>query len=570
MREYGSVWVGKRDDEMNRVQHYWATEAGAAMRTSTPTHPRTHTLTHSRTPSPLPAILALLLSLAACPWAGAAEQKDDALQTQGRLLTEERRQGNVRRQLSGVVRKIDLLMLDLASNDLYQEGGGEHVTGLNLKLAALNTNHVPKAEAYLRLARQDATNALPYVEKADQEVGVIVRELDTLLKEMGLTLTEDALLAQLRSIIKTEDLLRRETAEWGKRLLMAPEGAGQRNAKLVQAQNTVLDQVTIFVQRLTESVGKEADAARRRRFAAAAATMQRGRPESALQAAAREIEAGQPINGVEQQDLALKILRAAEDALSGQITDDMTIVREVMEHLRQILKDEQQLQQEVKQANAQQFQERHFKMQARQADIGKDLANCNGQASKTPAAFAVRQAQSAMNEAQKDLGKSRQDPAIVQQEEAIASLMAAIEALTAISALPPPVLADLPEYPWQVQVLSTNAPVDDAEELVELDPTLSKKIRDMGDVIEGGGKVPTGPMPPTPPSPNASSPPEKNTPAPPQPGDADSRGKAVALSPEQINALERRNRAAVFQKYVNRLPKEFRQQVSDYYEVLAE
>ena len=53
-------------------------------------------------------------------------------------------------------------------------------------------------------------------------------------------------------------------------------------------------------------------------------------------------------------------------------------------------------------------------------------------------------------------------------------------------------------------------------------------------------------------------------------GGSDARGKAVALSPEQISAMERKNRAAVFQKYVNRLPQEFRQQVSDYYEVLAE
>jgi len=332
----------------------------------------------------------------------------------------------------------------------------------------------------------------------------------------------------------------------------------------------VLQQLTIFTERLKESVGKETDAARRRRFASAGAALQKGRPDAAMQVAARAIETGQPIDSVEQQDLALKALYAAAEAMAGQITDDMTIVREVLEHLRAILKDEQQLQQEVKQANAQQFQEWHFKMQARQTDIGKDLADCSAQASKTPAGFAVRKALEAMKEAQKELGKSRQEPAIVQQEEAIASLMAAIEALVAVSALPPIELADMPDYPWQVQLLTTNAPADDAEELLELDPTLSKKLRDMGDVVEGAGKVPSGPMPPSPPSPNKANPSEKSPPQQQQAGDSEGRGKAVALSPEQINALERRSRAAVFQKYVNRLPKEFRQQVSDYYEVLAE
>jgi len=508
--------------------------------------------------------------LALTSWTGLAGQPDDVLQTQGRLLTEERRQGNVRRQLSSVVRKIDMLMLDLASNDLYREGGGEHVTGLNLKLAALNTNHVPKVETYLRLARQDTTNALPHIEDADREVGIVVRDLDALLKEMGMTLTEDALLTQLRSIIKAEELLRRETAEWGKRVLIAPEGTGQVSAKLAQAQNTVLQQVTTFIQRLTDSVGKETDAARRRRFGFAAAALQKGRPDAAMQAATREIETGQPINSVEQQDLALKALRAAAEALAGQITDDMATVRDVMEHLRQILKDQQQLQQEVKKANAQQFQERHFQMQARQTDIGKDLLQCSAQATKTMAAFAVRKAQDAMKEAQTALGKIRQEPALAQQEEAIVDLQAAIEALNAISALPVSALPDMPDYPWKVQILTTNVAASDLEELNDLNSLPSKKIVDRGDIVEGiPGKV--GPaMPSAPTSVGSPGILDKHHAFMTEGVAADLHGKAVALSPEQINALERRSRAAVFQNYANRLPKEFRQQVSDYYEVLAE
>jgi hypothetical protein len=93
----------------------------------------------------------------------------------------------------------------------------------------------------------------------------------------------------------------------------------------------------------------------------------------------------------------------------------------------------------------------------------------------------------------------------------------------------------------------------------------------MGDVVEGAGKVPSGPMPSTPPKPSSEAPStlDKHHGGKTD-GVADLHGKAVALSPEQINALERRSRAAVFQNYANRLPKEFRQQVSDYYEVLAE
>ncbi|GEM_PF-1812646 len=499
-----------------------------------------------------------------------AGQEADLLQTRGRLLTEERRQGNVRRELSGVVRRIDLLMMDLTSNDLFPEGGGERVTQLNRSLTAVNTNHVPRAEEHLKLARQDPTNAMPHIENADLEVGIVVQELEGLLKDMGLILTDEVLLAQIRSIIRTEELLRRETGEWGKQLYVAPERTGQTQTKLVQAQNAVLKQVEIFLQRLLEAVEKETDAAGRRRFEFAVAAFRSGRPEAALQEAAREIETGKPIGGVEQQDLALKALRTVAEALAGQITDDMATVRDVMEHLRQILKDQQHLQRDVRQTNAQQFQERHFQMQARQIEIGKDLLQCSAQAAKTVAAFAVRKAQKAMKEAQTALGKIQQEPAIVQQEEAIVDLQAAIEALSAISALPAVALPDMPEYPWKVQVLTTNVVAGDLEELIDLNTLPSKKIVDIGDIVEGTpGKDPSHPVPSAP-SPSSSPPPTSSPPPMADGSSSDLRGKAVALSPEQINALERRNRAAVFQNYVNRLPKEFRQQVSDYYEVLAE
>jgi len=494
-------------------------------------------------------------------------QDADFLQTRGRLLTEERRQGIVRRELSGVVRRINLLMIDLTSNDLFSEGGGERVIELNRTLAAVNTNHVPRAEDALKLARQDPVNALPHIEHADLEIGMIVRELDGLLKDMGLTLTDDVLLAQLRSIIKTEELIRRETGEWGKQLYIDPERTGLTQPKLIQAQHAVLKQMELFLQQLVAAVGQELDAARRRRFEAAVTAFRIGRPDAAMQEAARAIEASKPISGVEQQDLALKALRTAAEALAGQITDDMATVRDVMEHLRQILKAQQDLQQEVSQANAQQFQERHFQMQARQADIGKDLLQCSAQAVKTPAAFAVRKAQDAMKAAQTDFGKSRQEPAIMQQEEAIVCLMAAIEALNAIRALPPIALPEMPEYPWEVQVVSTNVTTGDIEELTDLNKVPSGKLMDMGDIIEGGGGDATQPIPSAPSS--ASSPPAGAASAV-AGSSSDLRGKAVALSPEQIHALERRNRAAVFQNYVNRLPQEFRQQVSDYYEVLAE
>ncbi|MAH13527.1 MAG: hypothetical protein CMO33_07260 [Verrucomicrobia bacterium] len=48
------------------------------------------------------------------------------------------------------------------------------------------------------------------------------------------------------------------------------------------------------------------------------------------------------------------------------------------------------------------------------------------------------------------------------------------------------------------------------------------------------------------------------------------RGNEVERTRMSVNSLERRRRAAALQKYIQQLPPEYRKQVSDYYEILAE
>ena len=49
-----------------------------------------------------------------------------------------------------------------------------------------------------------------------------------------------------------------------------------------------------------------------------------------------------------------------------------------------------------------------------------------------------------------------------------------------------------------------------------------------------------------------------------------SRGDKVGRSKQTINALQRKFRSAQIQEYVQQLPAEFRRQIAEYYEVLAE
>ena len=50
----------------------------------------------------------------------------------------------------------------------------------------------------------------------------------------------------------------------------------------------------------------------------------------------------------------------------------------------------------------------------------------------------------------------------------------------------------------------------------------------------------------------------------------DPKGGKVARSKMSIDTMKRRARLSAIQKYVQQLPPEFRKQVADYYEVLAE
>ena len=80
-------------------------------------------------------------------------QRTDVLQTTERIRSEERRQGDVRRQLSGSVRKIDRLLRDLESNGLTDKGQGSIIGEMSAALTKVNATRVPQAVRDLQKAR---------------------------------------------------------------------------------------------------------------------------------------------------------------------------------------------------------------------------------------------------------------------------------------------------------------------------------------------------------------------------------------------------------------------------------
>ena len=152
---------------------------------------------------------ALLLMLPVSAW---SQSGDDILRTSERLLTEERRQLDVRRRISTVVRRIGWLVEDLESNQLIDEGGGQKITKMNEILKALGTKNVPAAASFLREARADLKLAFKPIAGADKEIELILAELDKVIQ--GSALIDDMLLKQLRHVIRTEEFLRRQTAAY--------------------------------------------------------------------------------------------------------------------------------------------------------------------------------------------------------------------------------------------------------------------------------------------------------------------------------------------------------------------
>ena len=217
-------------------------------------------------------------------------QRTDVLQTTERIRSEERRQGDVRRQLSGSVRKIDRLLRDLESNGLTDKGQGSIIGEMSVALTKVNATRVPQAARDLQKARLEIDDAFPHLEEAEQEIKAIIIDLDDLLKASETALLADVLLEQIRALIKRESFLRRETARWGKMIFINEGAATADKPRMVRAQSETLLDLGRFARVLEGAADKATDESLARRFKGAFKVLQERKPEMSLQSALATIE----------------------------------------------------------------------------------------------------------------------------------------------------------------------------------------------------------------------------------------------------------------------------------------
>jgi hypothetical protein len=519
-------------------------------------------------------------------------QRTNVLQTTERIRSEERRQGDVRRQLSGSVRKIDRLLKDLESNALTKEGKGPVIGEMSAALKKVNATRVPQAAQDLQKARLEINEAFPHLAEAEKEIKAIIIDLDDLLKASETALLADVLLEQIRALIKRESFLRRETARWGKMIFINEGAATADKPRMVRAQNETLLELEQFARLLEGAADEATDESLARRFKGASKVLQERKPEMSLRSALATIEQEDSIAAVEYQDKAIEILKEIERVLSSD-EDEIASKEDVLEELKRILEEQIDLKEEVEDAGKE--LKNASELQAEQLELQKDLEKA---VAGEPPSEALEEASDAMEEAAEELAEGDQEGALPPQETAINELQNAISQLES-------------EIAEAAEAADAFADPSDSFGDSFADGSPSDGFpSDAGAGEPGAGPPGAGPPGAGPPGagPPGAGPPGAGPPGPGAPGigppssvpgsgipvpgsfapappgvlpddpQIDStgyssttvRGNQVKRTRMSMNSLERRRRAAAIQKYVQQLPPEFRKQVADYYEVLAE
>jgi len=486
---------------------------------------------------------ALLALLAAAPLGRAANPApaaDDILDTGRRLAAEEQRQIEVRRRLAAVVRRLDELLGDLAANQLGPAGRGDVLARVNAALAAVNEQRVPKAVEALGRARADRPAAQPHLQTAGREIAAIHQELVRLLRELGGALDTDVLLKNLRALIESEEFLRKQTAAWGRKLILEPDAADVDRGRLAQAQGGLAERYGDFATLLDQSLAEAGDADARRRLGAARDAAARSRPDQLIRRAVERINFKAGVDAVAAQDQTLAALRELERLLTQGLPD--ATQNPLAEALQNLLQQQQELRTNAAALKPDEFRNNASDLAARQMELKNDLAQATSDQPLSQAMKAMQDAASQINADKRDLAMNSMDAALKEMQDALAKAQAA-----------PPQEGPPKNGPPQAGP-----------------PTPMPGPPQPGPPLPGQpGPPQPGPLQGLPPPPLQSPPDDMEISADGQ-SLTDVKGGDVKRTASTLTALQRQARAAALQKYVQQVPPEFRRQVAEYYEVLAE
>ena len=160
----------------------------------------------------------------------------DLLQTAPRLSKEARRQDNVGRRARNIAKNMNLLFLDLQSNGLLEEGNGDQLKQTGNLLLTVARKDVPGVADKLRQAQANINEALPHIKGAEEEIGKVISDLDKVIEGAKSILVDDRLLRELTEIIKQEELLKKGSIDWIRKMQFNPYSKNLDRGRLSRVQ----------------------------------------------------------------------------------------------------------------------------------------------------------------------------------------------------------------------------------------------------------------------------------------------------------------------------------------------
>ena len=414
----------------------------------------------------------------------------------------------------------------------------------------------------------------------------------------------------LKEIINSQTDLRGRTAEWGKALLISPDTAGAGKGPLMQDQASVITRVKALIEKLEAARDEAQDESAKLRFKQAALMLKPAETGAeilkdvlttdppvtkVLQAAVTQIDTSEVLYAVDAQDRGLVMLKAALQILSAGQSD----LADFVAGLEKLLKKQRELRKEVAEEETLDVKAAFF--EARQVEIMDEVTNYTFDAPdlfvNKKGEFLVEPLLTALAAAVADLNAKEKDKALVAQDKVIVLLEAvygtAKEAEDEEKDGKDPFWAHSPEIPEDRWKLPPDGDEEDAAMKDEDMPEIFEGITAAALMIQSENATEgSAPDVTTAAAANlfmsleegedAEKPDYITDEGPPQAGSdndaADEAGEDTVGNTEEMKnkgrladeAIQRRRQRAKVQEYVRDLPPEFRRQVSDYYELIAE
>ncbi len=551
----------------------------------------------------------------------------------GRLRKLEKTQTGESRKLDKVVGEIAWLLADLESNGLLKQGDAENVATFQVAIDKVAAKRMPTAAAHLRNARFDQAESRRHTTSADVEVDAILSELAEVLAGSSTLLASEQLVRELKDLIKIQTLVRNRTVEWGKGILISPDIAGAGKGPLIQDQTKIITRCQTFLEKLQQA-GKDAmDDASKSRFQQAYNVLSPPKPTSeiiskittpepstgeVLRAAVEQIERLEVLAAVGAQDRAIASFKSALQILSaGQFE-----LAEFVAGLEKLIEKQKALRKDT--AAEEDLAGKSAFYEARQIEIQDEATNYSfeapdlfvskkGEYLVEPLMTALQEAVDALKAAKKDealaalkaarkkdaivaLKAAQKNKALTAQDKIIALLQSVYGTAKALKEEKEegddPFWAESPVVPEDLWMLPPDGEEEDAAMKDEDMPEIFEGITSTALMVQPEGTT-VGSAPDVSSAAAANKvigleegeedsepgdfitdegPPSAGSDAAPEAPGANTEGNTDEVAKDRLarESMQRQRQKVKIQDYVRQLPPEFRRQVADYYQVIAE